>query len=907
MAKKRKLQQLAQAEPAAVVKATSKKGKKNSEPSTSKEVAVEIPRKKKKLPEAAPPAEEAESEEPSEPEEEVSDEDEDESDEELFAEQTGEFEAFPMEEDDRDGIVNMLTQIFLHADLDLRKVAEAIIAQSPFGSVIGPAESSADDETANVVYGILTALPFTTEATAEIQKFILTRAKKNASKHILEKFEEALQKPCHWLINERMLNFPKEIAAPSFAAFQEDVSKMKDQPTNFIYIQKLRVADSTAPKPVVSNRKMGKAEKKRLAAAALESAEIEYDCFEDDLLLKLQQGNAYFYEYNVQGEIEAGSKFANQHLLDERRYIGHTHPARGQKELEAHPFLGGFHTSYKRQHLSHLENIRSGAQKTPKRRPNREMKKRSPQLGNANDAPLPPPTLKYHQDGAPRNPDSNFHGRRTYSEVVVEHFDSAQLHELSPPESSTRSQSEPVADPESLSYYSGNPFIEKTEGILHFYKYNDEALARESQSRMLCMLGVPSQVTARELISFIRPSIESIENMKIVRDSTPNQYMVIIKFKSHHDCVIFYEEYNGQEFNWVDAHRCTLLFVNRIETADDESDRVEMTKMAELPTCAVCLERMDDGVLSILCNHTFHATCLQKWTDTTCPVCRHTQTPELVADQRCTDCGSSSDLWICLICGNIGCGRYADAHAYRHFESTSHTFCLQVGGERVWDYVGDNYVHRLIHSSDSGKIVEYQRGGMSEGEKDGKLDSLNIEYTVLLTSQLDAQREHYEAKLTEEQRKGSNFEKMALAQMDDLEEQLKRAVSECNNLREQLSQGQASKTALEKKCQAAQTRLNKAVSELEEERSLNAAHRADHHKWVEKVVVLEKEKQKQSEEMAELRSQINDLMMHFEAQTRIQEQLDGNKVTSEEVEEAQLGVAQSPAKGAQRKKRSGRK
>lgn len=39
----------------------------------------------------------------------------------------------------------------------------------------------------------------------------------------------------------------------------------------------------------------------------------------------------------------------------------------------------------------------------------------------------------------------------------------------------------------------------------------------------------------------------------------------------------------------------------------------------ELPNCPVCLERMDesvDGILTILCNHSFHGECLAKWGDT---------------------------------------------------------------------------------------------------------------------------------------------------------------------------------------------------------------------------------------------------------------------------------------------------
>ena len=44
---------------------------------------------------------------------------------------------------------------------------------------------------------------------------------------------------------------------------------------------------------------------------------------------------------------------------------------------------------------------------------------------------------------------------------------------------------------------------------------------------------------------------------------------------------------------------------------------------------------------------------------------------------------------------------------FRHFQQTSHTFALQIGGQRVWDYAGDNYVHRLIQSKSDGKVVEF--------------------------------------------------------------------------------------------------------------------------------------------------------------------------------------------------------
>lgn len=49
-----------------------------------------------------------------------------------------------------------------------------------------------------------------------------------------------------------------------------------------------------------------------------------------------------------------------------------------------------------------------------------------------------------------------------------------------------------------------------------------------------------------------------------------------------------------------------------------------------------------------------------------CPVCRYVQTPETIPDNQCQECHSSESLWICLICGYVGCGRYVQGHAYKY-------------------------------------------------------------------------------------------------------------------------------------------------------------------------------------------------------------------------------------------------
>lgn len=52
----------------------------------------------------------------------------------------------------------------------------------------------------------------------------------------------------------------------------------------------------------------------------------------------------------------------------------------------------------------------------------------------------------------------------------------------------------------------------------------------------------------------------------------------------------------------------------------------------------------------------------------------------------------------------------------------------------MWDYVGDNYVHRLIMNKDDGKLVEIGRSFGLEDEE--KVESLALEYTFLLTHQV---------------------------------------------------------------------------------------------------------------------------------------------------------------------------
>jgi len=53
---------------------------------------------------------------------------------------------------------------------------------------------------------------------------------------------------------------------------------------------------------------------------------------------------------------------------------------------------------------------------------------------------------------------------------------------------------------------------------------------------------------------------------------------------------------------------------------------------------------------------------------------------------------------------------------------------MELGSSRVWDYAGDNYVHRLVQNKADGKLVEVDE--QNAGEQEEKIDALNLEVSL---------------------------------------------------------------------------------------------------------------------------------------------------------------------------------
>jgi BRCA1-associated protein len=240
-----------------------------------------------------------------------------------------------------------------------------------------------------------------------------------------------------------------------------------------------------------------------------------------------------------------------------------------------------------------------------------------------------------------------------------------------------------------------------------------------------------------------------------------------------------------------------------------------------------------------------------------------------------------------------------------HWRSTNHCYSLEVGTQRVWDYVSDGFVHRLIQSK-SGLVelsprVDRRNSAASAAESDGsccsnhrreldvsdldpaleealvssKLDAIASEYDLLLTSQLESQRKYFEALL----QTANDGREGVISQQDEENRNaavLSRAMSDAKEAKRALKVAQKTNNAHEKT-------IAELKNELEHMRVLSDGL-ADNVKAVRHE--LERVQKRRDIELAlkdarikELEDETRDLMLFLDTQAK----LETNEALAEEI------------------------
>ncbi|CAG8619905.1 3016_t:CDS:2 [Cetraspora pellucida] len=415
-----------------------------------------------------------------------------------------------------------------------------------------------------------------------------------------------------------------------------------------------------------------------------------------------------------------------------------------------------------------------------------------------------------------------------------------------------------------------------------------------NEETILAVLAVPSFMSASDFLAFVAPVQRFVSHFRFIRDSAPNKFMVLMKFRHARAAWDFYRQFNGRPFSSMEPEICHVVYIKSIEfkstsippdafpflhdpfipsTQNDTTKSNDQTQQSsvlyELPTCPVCLERMDasvTGLLTILCQHTFHCDCLSKWGDSSCPICRYSQKSNVLDPSL----GQNE----CGICGVT--------------EKTSHLYALELETQRVWDYAGDGYVHRLIQNKSDGKLVELpspdgppqMQQPRAEVDQD-KLDAIGLEYSYLLSTQLSSQRVYYEEKLESVTLQLSKLTSQVQKFEDEISilNQDKGKYKKENELleKEKIPSLIKEKKAIEKKMEKFTEKSNKLEKELNGERELTKS-------LLMKQEYLQSQLENKDAKIKDLEEQVRDLMFFFSSQEKLKENPElagGNIVVSE--------------------------
>ncbi|XP_075145992.1 uncharacterized protein LOC142220638 [Haematobia irritans] len=91
-----------------------------------------------------------------------------------------------------------------------------------------------------------------------------------------------------------------------------------------------------------------------------------------------------------------------------------------------------------------------------------------------------------------------------------------------------------------------------------------------------------------------------------------------------------------------------------------------------------------------------------------CPICRYHQIPKLinsVDSTTCMACDNTANLWLCLDCNHIGCGRQSNGHALDHYNISKHSRVMNLINFSIWNYKEEKYDHRPFDGLESSVVA----------------------------------------------------------------------------------------------------------------------------------------------------------------------------------------------------------
>ncbi|KAL8139372.1 hypothetical protein V2J09_005393 [Rumex salicifolius] len=434
-----------------------------------------------------------------------------------------------------------------------------------------------------------------------------------------------------------------------------------------------------------------------------------------------------------------------------------------------------------------------------------------------------------------------------------------------------------------LPFSSGNPTIEETRGIMHLFR--DDVVSSVSKlpverKPLICVLGVPNHMTYADFCQFCGSFIQHMQEMRVVRiNDMDDRYSVLVRFDGQDSTDDFYKRFNGKKFSSLEVETCHVFFiVDVLYTGSIEHAHASVLNSSEQPTCPTktvegFLQQSAIILFIVLASHAgqIHLA--------------------LYADFASNNLKNQYVSFVKHL-RIYGCV-YKEGHAITHWKETQHCYSLEVETQRVWDYVGDNYVHRLIQSKTDGKLVELnarcthvesgcdtcdcseEDPAFKEAISNSKVEVIVSEYNELLSTQLEKQKLYYESLLQEVN--------------DETQREISEAVGKAVSL----------------KCDKLQAKLNKCVEEKKFHDDINENLLKNQEIFKVKIKEAEERMKKsvqlKDDKIRDLEAELASLLMALESGETV-EQVSISEETKEEEDSSSTPGESSSETSSQRDK-----
>uniref|UniRef100_A0A452EW75 BRCA2 and CDKN1A-interacting protein n=1 Tax=Capra hircus TaxID=9925 RepID=A0A452EW75_CAPHI len=219
----------------------------------------------------------------------------------VMGEVNVEFEAYSISDNNYDGIKKLLQQLFLKAPVNTAELTDLLIQQNHIGSVIKQtdvSEDSDDDVDEDEIFGFISLLNLTerkgTPCAEQIKELILRLCEKNCEKSTVEELDRLFNdtaRPVGFLLSERFINVPPQIALPMHQQLQKELAEARrtNKPCGKCHFYLL--ISKTFVEAGKSNSKKKRSNQKK---EALMFANAEEEFFYEKAILK--------FNYSVQEE-----------------------------------------------------------------------------------------------------------------------------------------------------------------------------------------------------------------------------------------------------------------------------------------------------------------------------------------------------------------------------------------------------------------------------------------------------------------------------------------------------------------------------------------------------------------------------------------------------------------------------